>query len=192
MFWPLCWIKDFNIGYFSDQPLTRTKSDLILIDSVGIWTIPELIRCNFEVSLWCRECHELSAVQSPECRRHTCDSSSNDRQWVVPNLRYRRLNVCGPSTDPGRTLQSTLRGRDCWWLTGLHSVTDYFNHLMELPSTQNRSCSTRNLIEWSTVSKSALIFRRICTNAIMFPLSIVRTKSWGIAKPAVSVEWDEW
>ena len=64
---------------------------LVSVEIVAICTIPELLRCNFEVSLWCRECQELSSVQSSECR--TSAYMWWFRQYyqrVLPNLRCKR------------------------------------------------------------------------------------------------------
>ena len=83
-----------------DWPFTRTKSVLFLLDSVevvAICTIPELLWCNFEVSLWCRECQELSSVQSSECRQGTCDDSDSIHQWILPNLRCKQWIFVDPA-----------------------------------------------------------------------------------------------
>ena len=60
----------------------------------------ELLRCNFEVSLWCRECQELSSVESSECCQHTRDGSDSIHQSVLPNLRCKRWIFVDPAPIP--------------------------------------------------------------------------------------------
>ena len=75
-------------------------------------------------------------------------------------------------------------------IVDLCSITEiWLNHFKAVSFAQNRSCSTRSMIGWSTVSKAAL--RSSSTRGHNLPLSIVLAIMLWTAETAVSVEWNE-